>query len=316
MAANQRLRYDLQVRKERLFAVDYQAIIDEFKLFFDFVRQRPLLSGIVEELRVNLPDFETKYGAMVKVRRILFPEIEKERVQVCLSFIDHCIALGRLEEPYQIAFQVGFAGASVDNGTRFFLEQFFVPFYDYLDQHIEEYSNVLYVLEKFKLRSEWFERARLKGLYDSDTAHGEAILDRELRRFLFDNGIEYPFSTPASPSGRADIIANLHTADPVVIEVKLFDAESRGRAYIAQGFRQITEYASDYHKDIGYLVIYNIVDKELKFTLKCTDKPPRIHLGDKTIFIIAIDIFHDVLPASERPKLEVYEIKENELLTA
>src|SRR3989304_4566775 len=229
MTLNRQLRYELQVKKDRLFKVDYIAFIDELKLFFEFLHTKPLLQGLLEELRLNLPDFKTAYDEMVAKRRILLPSTEKERVRLCLSFLEYCMNQGKEDEPFQIAFAVGFHGSRCDEGTHFFIEQFFMPFYEYLDQHIEDVSAVLYIIEKFKLRSQWFEREPLLSMYNSDTSRGEAKLDKSLREFLFDNGIESPFSTPASDSGRADIVASLHTPDPVIIEVKVFDGDSKGR---------------------------------------------------------------------------------------
>jgi hypothetical protein len=162
-----------------------------------------------------------------------------------------------------------------------------------IDQHIEEYSSVIYILEKFKLWAQWFERERLYNLYNENISKGKAVLERILRQFLFDNGIEYPFSTPASTFGRADIIASLHTSDPVIVEVKVFDGLSRGRSHIRQGLRQVHDYMTDYNKNIGYLVIFDVCDKDLQFKLTNPDKPPRIHLNNKTIFLIVVDIYHD-----------------------
>jgi hypothetical protein len=310
MTLNRQLRYELQVKKDRLFKAEYQALSDELKLFFDFLHSKPLLSGILEELRTNLPDFETAYNAMKARQRIILPATEKERVRLCLSFLEHFMASGNPDTPLQIAVSVGHYG----NGSHhFFIEQFFMPFYEYLDQHIEDVSAVLYVIEKFKLRSQWFERERLFNLYNSDTSTGEAKLDKSLREFLFDNGIEYPFSSPASDSGRADIVASLHTPDPVIIEVKVFDGDNRGRNHIRHGFRQINEYMTDYNKDVGYLVIFNVCDKDFRFNLTCADKPPRVSSGSKTVFIIDVDIYHDVLPASQRPQYEIYPITEAQL---
>jgi len=304
----------MQVKKDRLFKVEFGGFNDELKLFFDFLRTTPLLNGLLQELHTNMPSFDEWYKKMSEKRGICWPPTEEERVRLCLAFLEHCINSNE-DEAFQITCNTG--GLSTHSrGNSFFLEQFFMPFYEYLDGRIEERSSTLYLIEKFKLRYQWFERSRLHDLYERDTKHGESVLDKELRKFLFDNGVDYPFSTPASDSGRADIIASLHTADPLVIEVKVFDGESRGRSYIRQGFRQVCEYMTDYNKTVGYLVIFNVSDKELRLELLSTELPPRIHFGDKTVFIETVDIFHDILPASERPRLELYEIKEKELVTS
>lgn len=315
MSGFQRLRYDLQIRKDRLFRVDFRAFVDELRLFFGFMRTQPLLNGLLEELQTNLPDYQTAFNDMAAKRRIILPATEIERVRLCLSFVKHCADLGDENEPWNIVRAAGHMGTNFNQINHFFIEQFFMPFYEYIDQHIEEFSSVLYVVEKFKLRSQWFERTSLFGIYDADHSTGETKLDKILRVFLFDNGIEYPFSTPASASGRADIVASLHTHDPVIIEVKVFDGDSRGRAHIRHGIRQINEYISDYNKDVGYLVIFTVCDKELKFSLRCAEKPLRINLNNKTIFLIDVDIYHDILPASQRPQLEVYEITEDYLIS-
>ena len=75
----------------------------------------------------------------------------------------------------------------------------------------------------------------------------------------------------------------------------------------------LLKYLLNSNKDVGYLVIFNVCDKDLRFSFTCADKPPRISSSNKTVFVIDIDIYHDILPASERPKLEVYEITEAQL---
>lgn len=314
MPTHSQLRYELQVKKDRLFRVNFRALVDELKLFFDFLEKHSILHGLLVELRTNMPQFDEWYKKMAAKRRIFWPSTEDERVRLCLAFLEHCIKLGVENEPPNIAINTGYHEPSLEGAAHFFLEQFFMPFYEYLDRHIEEYSSVLYVIEKFKLRTQWFERKRLYNLYNEDVSKGEAILDGFLRQFLFDNGIEYPFSTPASSSGRADIVASLHTPDPMIIDVKVFDGSSRGRSHLRQGFRQVREYMTDYGKNVGYLVIFNVCDKDLQFRLTHPDKPPRVHLDNKTIFLIVVDIYHDLLPASKRPQLEIYEIKEDELV--
>jgi hypothetical protein len=105
----------------------------------------------------------------------------------------------------------------------------------YLQEQLGAASDVLYLLERYVRRVEWFDRARLWEEYHRDKVRGEALYDRDLRRFLFEQGIDYPFSRPASASGEADIIADLSTDDPLVCEVKLFNAGSYGRSYIGKG---------------------------------------------------------------------------------
>jgi hypothetical protein len=316
MSTYRQVRHELQLKKEHLFKINYMALVDELRLFFEFLQRDPVLNGILEELRNNLPVYDEWYSKMVSKRRICWPAEEDQRVRLCLVFLEHCINLGDANKPIDIAMNTGYDGHTFSGAAQYFLEHFFIPLYEYIDQHIEKHKSVLYIIEKFKLRSQWFEKERLYNLYCKEISKGEATLDKIFRQFLFDNGIEYPFSTPASASGRADIVAGLHTPEPVVVEVKIFDGSSRGRDHIRQGFRQVHDYMTDYNKNIGYLIIFNVCDKKLEFILKNPDIPSRVYLSNKTIFLIGIDIYHDFHPASEKPKLKLYKIKQDELVAS
>jgi hypothetical protein len=143
----------------------------------------------------------------------------------------------------------------------------------------------------------------------------EQIFEDDLRLFLFDQGIDYPFSTPKSTSGRADIIGAIDTNDPLVIEIKIFDREKGyHKNRVSEGFSQIIKYTNDYHKDIGYLVVFNIDKAEIDIDLaeKSHIFPPMINFNNKTYFIVVININTGV-SASKIGKTEVITITEAEL---
>ena len=81
------------------------------------------------------------------------------------------------------------------------------------------------MLEKYKRRTEWFTFSNLLEKYSTADKNYEQIFEDDLRLFLFDQGIDYPFSTPKSTSGRGDIIGSIDTNDPLIIEIKIFDRE-------------------------------------------------------------------------------------------
>src|SRR5262249_47550525 len=107
------------------------------------------------------------------------------------------------------------------------------PLIEWLQEEIGKSSDVLYLLERYVRRVEWFERARLWQTYEAATRR-EDVYDRDLRAFLFDQGIDYPFSQPRSASGEADVVAGTDSDDPLVCEVKLYDGESYNKAYIGK----------------------------------------------------------------------------------
>jgi hypothetical protein len=167
------------------------------------------------------------------------------------------------------------------------------PLINYLHDRINDGNNVMYIIEKYKKRTEWFDKAKILDTLNADTQKSEAIVDQNFRQYLFDQGIDYPFSAPKSPSGEADVVADIGEDKPLVLEIKLFDLE-RGydRAYIRKGFRQIHDYMNDYSQSVGYLVIFNCTPKSIVFNTKIKGEkwPPRITIDHRTIFLIVIDL--------------------------
>lgn len=63
-----------------------------------------------------------------------------------------------------------------------------------------------------------------------DSRKAEEVYDVHLRRFLFAEGINLPFAQAKSASGESDVLTDLDTDDPLVCEVKIFDADNRRKA--------------------------------------------------------------------------------------
>jgi hypothetical protein len=184
-----------------------------------------------------------------------------------------------------------------------FTEMFVRPLYNYLVHQIEFSSMTLYLLLRYKCWAEWFEVKRLREIYSDE---GETGLDRDLRRFLFESGIDYPFSQPDVPGGRVDIVAGLETGDALVSEVKVWDSDKNYKVdRVCDGLRQVMHYATKYGKDRGYVVVFNLDPEPLVFEGETdTDRwPARTEHGGRTYYFIAIDIIPEyVKPVSQRDK--------------
>jgi hypothetical protein len=137
---------------------------------------------------------------------------------------------------------------------------------------------------------QWFEQERLYAAYVSDTARGEDGYAVDLRRFLFGQGIDYPFSEPASPAGETDIAALLDTSDPLVCEVKLYDGDSYRVGRIAGGVQQAVRYARDYGKTVAYLVIFNLCADHLALPSDDPERrpPPCLRVGGVTVYMVVV----------------------------
>jgi hypothetical protein len=196
------------------------------------------------------------------------------------------------------------------------IEDFISPIIYFLYDKLDESNSTIFLLEKYKRRSEWFTCKDLNYRYKMASKSYEQIFEDDLRLFLFDQGIDYPFSTPSSASGRVDIVGEIDTNDPLIIEIKIFDRlKGYGKDRIKDGFTQIVKYANDYNKNVGYLVVFNMDDCELMFNFPDSMKvfPPSINYNNKTIYFIVINCAISE-SASKIGTLKVVEITEDELI--
>lgn len=190
---------------------------------------------------------------------------------------------------------------------------FVVPLYHYLIDQLEASSTMLYLLLRYKRWAEWFQAERLREDYRKS---GEDALDTDLRRFLFESGIDYPFSQPHSPGGRADVVAGLETDDPLVLETKVWDSKKGYKENrVRDGLRQAMDYAAKYGKDKGYVAVFNLDPDPLVFVggTDADEWPARIERG-RTYYFIEIDIAEQAKPVSQRDRGKP--VKRNEVQLA
>ena len=83
------------------------------------------------------------------------------------------------------------------------------PLFDFLLEQVAAESSILYILERYVRRVEWFERDDLHARAMQDTRRAEEVYDTDLRRFLFSEGISMPFSQARSASGLSDVLTDL-----------------------------------------------------------------------------------------------------------
>ncbi len=190
------------------------------------------------------------------------------------------------------------------------IEEYISPILYFFHDRLNKSNSVVYLLEKYKKRTEWFTKSQLYSAYKSSTKNYEKIFEDDLRLFLFEQGIDYPFSTPMSASGRADIIGEIETDDPLIVEIKIFDRDKGyGAERIKEGFTQIVKYANDYNKDFGFLVVFNMDEVELNLIDSENGNlfPPSTTFNNKTFFVIVVNCL-DGKSASKSGNIKEIEI--------
>ncbi len=314
MKYRESLQVKLQERYRLVAKTTYAAFARELSYFRDFIVRTPALRVIVEAIEQSEPDLDPKQWIEEKFQRGYdWPASEDGRAKIAWSLVKRWAAG---EDAFSMAVEI--TREDTDNDAiRAMVPLIVEPLVSYLQERLGTESDVLYLLERYRRRVELFERERLHKGYEADTARGEKLYDADLRRFLFDQGIDYPFSQPASASGLADIISGLEGDDPLVCEVKLFDGDSYGAAYLAKGFNQALQYAHDYGKTSAYLVIFNLSARALELPTDDATKgwPPRLQVSGVTVYIAAVRAL-PVPAASKQGKANPFVITRETLVTS
>jgi hypothetical protein len=286
----------------------------EIKMFYDFIKSNNILNSILKEIeavKFDSKQYLDNNNSYDIYKSILFPDDYMDKIALCDAIMKKF--MNKNFNCLQSQFSNITSGNSINNICTEIANRYFSPLYEYFCEQVEECSNILYLLNKYRHRTEWFHKERLFKAYENDTAHGEEILTKDLLEYLYDQGIDFPFSTPLSPSGRADIVVLFEKDDSLVLEVKLFDLKKGyDKSYIRKGLNQATKYASDYGKSTGYLLIFNLSDREIAFEKMENDNFKKIEIGKATIFIICVNLYPSE-SASKIKNLSIYTITDSYL---
>ncbi|HNQ67966.1 MAG TPA: hypothetical protein PKN32_06290 [Bacteroidales bacterium] len=310
MYYNHQLRANIQEWRNRFLKSDYNLSNNSFNFLFDKLNNEAIIRFVFGQLIIKYQYSAPVIFEMVDhgIDRITFVNDVQQAAfnyQLCKWIIDE-------KKDFRYSFSMG---VSVNTTIDYFKDNIITPLIDYIHDQLNEVSSVLYIIEKYKLRTEWFTKNSLKEKYNSIDKNFEDLLEEDLRLFLFDQGIDYPFSTPKSASGRADVISLIDTEDPLVLEIKIYDSQKNYKKdRIISGFSQIVKYSNDYHKDTGYLVVFNMDNIEIEIQGKESDNkwPSRFLFNGKTYYIIFINMNSDVT-ASKQGQLKKEVISFDEL---
>jgi hypothetical protein len=191
-----------------------------------------------------------------------------------------------------------------------FCGQVLQPLCSYIDERVDDGDLLLYSLSRYQRECSWFEGGSLAKLADqAEPEKLEASMDDHLRSWLFREGIDYPFSTPSGPSGRADVVV-WHGEKPLPIEVKVVDDDNRDTADISQGLWQAHRYAVDYGSPFGYLVVFNTSPHLLAFSGNIqTEGPACVVVSGMNVFAVVVKVGPRRATASKEQPLETKMVK-------
>lgn len=271
-----------------------------------------MLRSVGAELRASEPHIAADLDKLPNGHR-LYGGTERENAAIGYEVLRR-FAASQATDPQGYGYMKYVGMGNLGQTLDLFRESYLEPFYEFIDEQVEDRNIILAELIRFKHTTEWFRREDLWRRWTNNSARGEWQLTLALCEFLYKQGIEFSIE-PTSASGEADLVSIQQTKDPLVADVKVFDpTSSRGSAYIKKGFHQVYRYLHDYNKPVGYLIVFRVTDKQIH--ISTSEEPvdiPRVSVADKTIFVIQIDIFPHKEPASGRPVSDIEEISEDEL---
>ncbi len=287
-----RYEQDLQIkvreRYKRLLTSNYAAWGTTVRVTRDWIRdQRPLALLLHEAARAE-PDLDPSTwvnGTLTSRGNNDWPHrTEAGQATLCWALMEQC---ANDPDPKRAVLMLG-SSSNVNDAIREATENYLQPLFEYLSERVGDASSVLHVMDRYVRVIEWFDRAELAASYELDTVHGEDIYNRHLRRFLFGEGLDMPFTEAASPSGESDALSNLDSDDPLVCELKLFDNDNKGKRHVASGVHQAIQYANDFGKNTAYLVIVNLSGRALNLPTDNDAKtwPPVLDVGGVRIYVI------------------------------
>lgn len=302
-----RYQQDLQVaireRLRKLMVAHHQDIAREIRYVADWIADQPALRAILTAAERVEPDLNfSAWNQNLLQRRIEWPpSTGAGRASLIWQLLQHISEANRVDpndvtSPYVFAF-----GGNLSDATRELVERVISPLFDYLSEQVGLESNTLYVLERYVRRVEWFDRTELYDRYQANTGRGEEVYDTDLRQFLFSEGINMPFSQTKSASGHSDVITDLDTDDPFIGEVKLFDAVNHDKRKLAGGLNQALQYALDWGKSTGYLIIVNLSGRPLDLPSDGPPeiRPPYLDVSGVRVYLLAVR----ALPTASASKL-------------
>lgn len=308
---------ELNRHVEQLQRAQYLQYKDHLVSLVTLLNTRAPFASIMATIRASEPDFDpdewiAQHLSAPKRGRHHWPDTEIRCLKVFARSLERMVEEGN-ENPLSWGSKL-ILGMNFDEAVGRVTTEIVVPVLDYIRDHIGTAEEMLHLLGRFQRQVEWFEQEELFRAYTANTSQGEEVYDKRLRRFLFESGIDFPYSKARSASGEADIVSQLEQDDPLICEIKLFDNDAYKVARIRDGFKQAIRYAKDFNKSVAYLVVINLSDVRLTFpTDGAPGKPPRLLSENVGVFLVAVHGKPRPSASKER-KVETLAITREQLL--
>ncbi|MFG2792893.1 hypothetical protein [Streptomyces sp. NPDC048419] len=318
MKYQQDLHIAVREQFRRLMTASHTTSSHEVRLVVAWINKQPALLGLLAEAGREEPDVDAQYETFTQglgpAEQFSWPSnTEEGRATLVWRLMQEVAEQDKTNPNYGWQLASGYSRGDLADSWREFTEDILQHLFNYLGDRIGSQSSVLHTLERYKWRTEWFDRESLYARFLENKGSGEDVYVLDLQRFLFLEG-DYVVAKPRSASGEADLVGDLSTSDPLVCDGKIFGPQT-SKTYIAKGFHQIIQYAHDYNKHVGYLVIYNVTDKLLEFPTDGASEawPPYVEMSGVRVYFVAIRALPPATTASKAGKAKPVVITHKDL---
>jgi hypothetical protein len=302
------LRVKLRTRRSRIVSCGFEDFLPLTKQFYTYLGNNPILKSLISELLARNPQSVAEVQNAPRDGRVYGTTGEEAAVIGYIKwkeFADQNIPHG---------FHSHALHGDFNEASGMYKDWYVEPLFDYLDETLDDANVVLAMLIRYKQKVEWYRRAEVLRLYEADTSRGEKNVKQHMFEFLFDQGLPFHVE-PVSASGEPDVVSLHDFQHHFIGEIKIFDAESRGKSYIKKAFYQAYRYCLDYNEPLAYLIVFNVSKKQLRVELpSIPDGVPRFEYNHKTIFLVVIDIHEQEGTASTLGIAETLTISAAELV--
>lgn len=241
-------------------------------LFLRFLKNDPEISSIIKSLQSKYPSLKgdldiAESGNMkdnlMQIRGNL--NNFEELVAFCIYFLDKAVVIkGSTIIDHFLPDITSDPGKGFEKDKERFLNDCIEPIVIYIELQIKHSINAAYILQRYKMLCELYEKDRIRGQQETD------ITKHHLSKFLFDCGFTYSLSETNVQSGRIDNFAiNIGLRDKnelsnlpnvIIAEGKIYEND---RSIFNDVFNQVHKRIMELNFGEGYCVIFNKSNKNI-----------------------------------------------------
>lgn len=293
--------------------VAFEDINHEFPRLFKELRNVSVFNSILSELKTKYPislEEMNKWNENmwnVRQNQIYGNYSQDKYVSLLLHWCDYLLDNNYFYDRTSLN-ELTLSGLEGEKSNKkkqnYFKECIIGKIIAYIKRKLKDVHYSLYLLNRYKMRSEVFKKDELNEIYRNNSKESETVLQDDLRLFLYEQGVGYPFSCAELKIGKTDVYAQVSPDDYMLTEVKIFDA---GRKYginrLNDGFSQLVQYVNELQIPIGYLIVFNFDDSLPVVVTETEDNV--IVLDDKIYHIVFINLYNAESASKHRCRIIV-----------